>query len=205
MSIAPVPISALEHYRYCPRQSALILVDGVWVDNAHTVRGSYDHRRADIPAVRVERGRRVQRAVPLWSEMWGLTGRADAVEWHPNGEIVPVEYKSGRRHGDTADVQLCAEAFCLEEMLNTTVDYGQIWYSAVRRRRRITFTDDLRELTATTIRAVHELFEQRTLPPPEDDERCDQCQLVGNCLPHLVANTAELSRYLRREVWSCES
>lgn len=116
MTVEPVvAISAIEHYVYCPRQCALIHVDGVWSDNAHTVRGERGHRRADTFATRSERGVRVVRAVPLWSETLGLTGRADAVELHADDSIVPVEYKIGSRHGDAAHLQLAAQALCLEE------------------------------------------------------------------------------------------
>ncbi len=105
-------ISALEHYEYCPRQCALIHADGVWEDNAHTVRGTYGHRRVDGRGSRQERGRSVLRGIPLWSEQLELTGRADAVEVHPDGSIVPVEYKMGTRHGLAAAFS-CAPKHCV--------------------------------------------------------------------------------------------
>lgn len=103
-----VPISALEHHVYCPRQCALIHVDGLWVESEHTLRGTLGHRRADSAAHRTERGSRVLRAIPLWSEALGLTGRADIVEVAEDGSVAPVEYKIGTRHRDTAHIQLCA-------------------------------------------------------------------------------------------------
>ena len=118
-----VPISAIEHFVYCPRQCALIHCDGVWNDNAHTVRGTRAHRRVDSGQHRRERGRQVLRAIPLWSEALGLSGRADAVEME-RGAVRPVEYKSGVRHGAAADLQLCAQAMCLEEMLDVAIPHG---------------------------------------------------------------------------------
>ena len=107
---APViAISAIEHFAYCPRQCALIHCDGVWADNSHTVQGSRAHRRVDSGQHRRERGRLVLRAIPLWSESLGLSGRADAVEIE-SGSVRPVEYKSGVPHGSAADLQLCAQA-----------------------------------------------------------------------------------------------
>ena len=103
-----VPVAALEHHVYCPRQCALIHVDGLWFDNRHTVRGQAGHRRADSGEIKSERGRTVLRSVPLFSERLGLSGRADAIEVHTDSSVVPVEYKMGVRHGIAA-VQ---HAFC---------------------------------------------------------------------------------------------
>ncbi|MGH2747357.1 MAG: CRISPR-associated protein Cas4 [Actinomycetota bacterium] len=125
MAVEPIVLlSALEHHMYCPRQCALIHVDGVWQENPHTVRGSYGHRRVDTDRPRMERGVKMLRGIPLWSEELGLSGRADAVEVHPDGSLLPVEYKIGSPHGRAAAVQLCAQALCLEEMMSTSVPAG---------------------------------------------------------------------------------
>ena len=123
MEAIVIPISAIEHFVYCPRQCALVHCDGIWADNAHTVRGSRSHRRVDSGKARRERGKLVLRAIPLWPEELGLTGRADAVEL--DGDVVrPVEYKSGVPHGTAADLQVCAQAMCLEEMLAVEIPRG---------------------------------------------------------------------------------
>lgn len=197
-----IPISALEHQCYCPRQCALILVDGVWSDNEFTVRGERGHRRADQPGARRERGRVVSRAVPLWSERFGLVGRADAVEQTDLGGIVPIEYKIGRRHGDAAAVQLCAEALCLEEMLGVAVPVGYLWFSATRRRQQVAMDEKLRQRTTDVIQAVHALRRGADLPVPPADERCEHCQLSGHCLPAVVADGPGLTAYLAGEVFS---
>jgi CRISPR-associated exonuclease Cas4 len=195
-----VPISALEHYSYCPRQCALILVDGIWSDNEHTVRGERGHRRADQPGARRERGRVVSRAVPLFSERLRLNGRADAVEITDEGV-----YKIGRRHGDAATIQLCAEALCLEEMLGLPVPLGYLWFSATRRRERVEFGDGLRRQTVEMIEAVRQLRDGEPLPVAVDDERCRHCQLAGHCLPSVVADEKRVAEYLSSEVYSCDS
>lgn len=199
----PIPISALEHYMYCPRQCALIHADGVWADNTHTVRGTRGHRRADTPAGRSERGRLVLRAVPLWSERWGLTGRADAVEVLSSGEVVPVEYKIGRRHADTAEIQLCAQAFCLEEMLSTHVSHGALWHSGPRQRSPVAFDSGLRVRTEEAIHAVRAVVESARLPDAPNDARCQECQLLGYCLPDVVAHQSRVDAYVNREVFAC--
>ncbi|MFV0525932.1 MAG: CRISPR-associated protein Cas4 [Acidimicrobiales bacterium] len=178
----PVPISALEHYEYCPRQCALIHVDGVWAENRHTARGGHFHRRVD--AGRPSRSGRVRtlRGIELWSEQYDLVGRADAVEVD-GYSVVPVEYKAGTRHGMTAKVQLCAEALCLEEMFGLAITTGAIWYGAHRRRERVAIDAELRAITLNVIEAVADLADEPRLPPPVNDRRCRECQLIGFCLP----------------------
>jgi CRISPR-associated exonuclease Cas4 len=206
MQDTPIALSSLEHYCYCPRQCALISVDGVWVDNEHVVRGQRGHRRVDSPEARSERGRRSFRAVPVWSEVHGLTGRADLVEVHDDGtRVVPVEYKMGRRHGRAAEVQLCAVALCLEEMLGVSIVAGQLWYGQSRRRLSIAMDSALRALTFDVIAQVRALPAAAHLPPVVNDARCAQCQLIDHCLPTLVAEPHVVAAFVRRELYECES
>lgn len=200
-----IALSALEHHIYCPRQCALIHVDGVWSDNIHTAKGSRGHRRADSGEHRSERGRLVLRSIPLWSEGHGLTGRADAVEILSDGRFVPVEYKIGTSHGLAAHVQLCAQALCLEEMTATAVPEGALWFSAHRRREVVAIDAQLRELTLTTIGEVRANLLATRLPAAPNDARCNQCQLLGHCLPDLVAGPSAVERYLHEKVFSCGS
>ncbi len=203
MSVEPVVlISAIEHYAYCPRQCALIHGDGVWRDNRHTVRGSRAHRRVDSGEHRHERGRLVLRAIPLWSESLGLSGRADAVETQ-EGQVWPVEYKAGSRHGLTAALQLCAQAICLEEMLGTTIEEGFVWYSATRRRDRVALTGDLRMQVVDAVNAIRSQLRSGRLPVAPNDQRCGECQLLHHCLPGLASEPEVVDEYVRREVLSC--
>lgn len=195
-----IAISAIEHHAYCPRQCALIHVDGVWTDNRHTVRGQRVHRRVDSGDHRRERGRRVLRAVPLWSEALGLSGRADAVEVSDGGEVAPVEYKAGVRHGDAAHLQLCAQALCLEEMLGVEVPVGYLWFSALRRRARVMLDDSLRDATVEVIAKIRASFTAVALPVAVDDARCSECQLLGHCLPSVVADPARVRSYVSAHV-----
>jgi CRISPR-associated exonuclease Cas4 len=198
-----VPIAALEHHAYCARQCALIHVDGVWSDNVHTVRGSHGHRRADAPGWRAERGRLAVRSLPLWSEALGLSGRADVVEFDDRGRATPIEFKIGKRHGDAAHLQLCAQAFCLEEMLEQRIDTGYIWFSAIRRRTKVSLEKDLRQRTLRSIQEVRATLTAGRLPPPVDDARCAECQLLGHCLPQVSARPREAQTYMEREVFGC--
>lgn len=192
-----IPISALEKYVYCPRQCALIHVDHRWRDNVHTARGQRGHRRADTLSHRRERNRVVVRAVPVFSDRLGLVGRADAIEVDDVGTIRPVEYKMGRDHGLAERVQLCAQALCLEEMLDREIGEGSIWYAGHRRRVDVLFDDALRERTMCVIEAVRELMAERTLPRAVNDGRCSECQLFDQCLPGLTDGSSVVDDYLR--------
>lgn len=198
-----IPISAIEHHEYCPRQCALILVDGLWQENPHTIAGSRAHRRVDSGASRRERGRLVLRAIPLWSESLGLSGRADSVELEPDGRVTPVEYKSGVRHGRTADLQLCAEALCLEEMLEVEISQGYVWYGAWRRRWPVAIDQELRRSTLAAIAAIRALLGGDVLPAAPADERCRACQLEPHCLPDVVTAPSRITSYVEEEVLGC--
>ncbi len=196
MGVSPVvPISAIEHHEYCARQCALIHVEGQWVENVHTVQGTRAHRRVDHAPSRHERGRLVLRAIPLWSEVLGLSGRADAVEIHAAGVILPVEHKSGTRHGRTADLQVCAQAMCLEEMLGTSIPEAAIWYGGPRRRHRVRLDESLRTTTWRTIESIRASITSGELPDAPADERCRECQLAPRCLPELTAAPGRIALY----------
>ena len=197
-----VPISAIEHYAYCPRQCALIHCDGVWSDNAHTVRGSHAHRRVDSGRHRRERGRQVLRAIPLWSERLGLSGRADAVEMERE-EVHPVEYKTGVRHGKTADLQICAQAMCLEEMLDVDIPHGYVWYGGPRRRVRVDFPSALRLEVEEIIHDIRRQLLAAILPEAPNDLRCAECQLQNHCLPGLTSAPERVGRYMTNIVFGC--
>lgn len=200
-----VPISAIEHHEYCARKCALIHVDGIWLENEHTERGRRGHRRVDSGAHRTERGRLVLRGIPLWSETLGLVGRADVVEVDQHGGITPVEYKVGTRHRRAADLQVCAQALCLEEMTGRPVPVGHVWYSGTRRRFTVELDHHLRARTVSTIEAIRSDMRSRVLPPAVDDARCSQCQFIGHCLPEVSAHAELVPEYLDREVFGCAS
>ena len=186
-----VPISAVEHFSYCPRQCGLIHLDRVFEENVFTVLGRLNHEKVDSGEETVRLGIRTVRSIPLWSHRWGLYGKSDLVEFGPDGPY-PVEYKLGERRGDHAALQLCAQALCLEEMLGQPVQRGSIYYSGTRRRREVSFDNALRERTITAIRGVREMLSGERLPPPANDARCPNCSLVDACVPSVVGNPARL-------------
>jgi CRISPR-associated exonuclease Cas4 len=195
-----VPISAIEHYSYCPRQCALIHVEQTFSDNVYTVRGSQAHERVHGGDDAPSRGVPVARGVPLWSERHGLRGKADLIELRPEGPY-PVEHKVGRRHGEHPDLQLCAQALCLEEMLGAPVPRGAVYHYATRRRREVVFDEALRERTLRAVGEVREMLRRQELPPAPNDARCPNCSLIGSCLPSVVGEPDRL-RGLQGALWT---
>lgn len=180
-----VPISAIEHFSYCPRQCALIHVEQTFDENVYTIRGSLAHERVDSGETSVSDGVRVVRDIPLWSERLRLRGRADAVEFRDSGPF-PVEYKVGRPHGIHADLQLCAQAMCLEEMLLANVERGAIYHHATRSRREVEFTTAMRDQVVEIVEQIRTLLADQRVPRAPNDQRCPNCSLVATCLPGVV-------------------
>ena len=187
----PTTLSALQHWAYCPRQCALIHIEQAFVDNLYTLRGQALHQRADAPGDEVRDGLHVERALPLYSDTLGLIGKADIVEFLPDGTPYPVEYKHGSRHkrADIAacdDLQLAAQALCLEEMFARPVPEGALYYASSRRRRIVVIDDPLRTATLAAIKATRRLLDAVVLPPPRNDERCRACSLRTVCQPGIA-------------------
>lgn len=185
-SADPIMISALEHWSYCPRQCALIHVEQTFDENLYTLRGRAVHKRVDEPVVEEQAGVRIERALPLWSKALGLIGKADVVEFH--GETVyPVEYKHGphceQKHDD---LQLCAQALCLEEMTGQCVPRGAIYHHSSRKRREVECTPELRAQVVQTIQAIRGMLASKQLPPPMNDRRCTHCSLQESCMPSVI-------------------
>ncbi|GAB4292756.1 MAG: CRISPR-associated protein Cas4 [Thiohalomonadaceae bacterium] len=183
-----IPISALQHWAYCPRQCGLIHLEQAFADNIHTARGQAVHHLVDAPGYEIKTGVRVERALPIWSERLGLIGKADVVEFHPDGTVYPVEFKHGRKkQAIHDDLQLAAQALCLAEMLGKPVEQGAIYHASSRRRREVTITLALICLVEETTAAIRAMLASGVLPPPVNDGRCRECSLKEICQPEAVA------------------
>lgn len=187
-----VPLSALQHWRYCPRQCGLIHLEQVFDDNVHTLRGQAVHAKVDQPGVETAKGVRVERALPLWHDGLGLVGKSDVVEFLAGGVPYPVEYKHGSRNkaADIAacdDLQLAAQGMCLQAMTGKTVNEGALYYATSKRRRVVAITEQLRADVAQTADAIRQMLASGELPPPlvgeQAAKRCKACSLLERCQP----------------------
>ncbi len=191
-AVDPIPLSALQHWHYCPRQCGLIHLEQVFDDNVHTLRGQAVHARADQPSVETAKGVRVERALPLWHDGLGLIGKSDVVEFLAGGAPYPVEYKHGSRNKATDiaacdDIQLAAQALCLESMTGETVNEGALYYASSKRRRIVPITTQLRTAVVQTADAIRKMLVSGKLPAPLRGEqaarRCKACSLQDRCQP----------------------
>lgn len=189
-------MSGLQHVVFCPRQCALIHVEGIFEENKFTLEGHFLHERVDEASTRSEEGYRIARAMPLVSRRLGVYGVADVVEFHP--QPYPVEYKRGRKQHRLADqVQLCAQAIALEEMFQCEIMKGALFYNKSKRRLVVTFDGGLREATGRAAQEFRRLWTERITPPPVNDDRCDDCSLRDSCLPGVVAKEGGVRRYVQ--------
>lgn len=185
----PIPISALQHWAYCPRQCALIHQEQAFVENVHTLRGQAVHKAVDTPGFEARTGYRAERALPIWNDALGLIGKADVVEFHADGHAYPVEYKQGSRHKSPViaacdDVQVAAQVMCLEVMTNKPITEGAIFYAKSKKRRVVPISTALRETVELTLEAVRKMLTSATMPPPVADFRCKECSLIDICQPY---------------------
>lgn len=197
-------LSGIQHFAFCERQWGLIHVENQWVDNVRTVEGKILHQRADDPYFTETRGDiKTIRSVSLMSQTLGLYGVADVIELQKLPEANAgvrysiVEYKRGKPKPDDRDeVQLCAQAICLEEMLKIVLEYGYLYYGETKRRRMIAFDGPLRSRVKELAKKMHELFAQGITPPPVKDKRCKNCSMTGICVPELAEGNKKAKKYL---------
>lgn len=183
-----IPLSALQHYAFCPRQCALIHNEQAWAENYLTAQGQALHERVDSGEPETRKSTRFERTVHVSAEKLGISGVLDMVEHDlTNGQLKPVEYKRGKPKPEPIDeIQLCAQALCLEAMTGKTVTEGALWYNQTHHRVPIVFTDELRQKTLDTIIAVRNLLDSGITPPPKYSKRCKACSLVEVCQPKLM-------------------
>lgn len=206
-----LPLSGLQHLVFCERQWALIHIEQLWAENRLTAQGRVLHERAHESGGESRPGLRVARGLRLRSLRLGLSGQADVVEFHATAAGVrvsgeeglwrpfPIEYKRGRPKPDRCDeVQLCAQALCLEEMFESPITAGALYYGTPRRRLEVPFDASLRAETEGLAARMHQLYGVRATPRAIYLPKCDNCSLIALCMPRTLAKPQGVARYLAR-------
>ncbi|AFM23522.1 CRISPR-associated protein Cas4 [Desulfomonile tiedjei] len=221
-----LPLSALQHVQFCERRAALVHLECIWQDNVFTAEGTVGHERVhSLTKTEVRGDLRIARGLLIRSLQLGLSGKADVVEFHRvevhPGEKAkdsestsvrlpgvsglwrpyPVEYKRGRlRSNRSFEVQVCAQAMCLEEMLQTTIERGAIFFGETARRLELKFDTDLRSETVATAFRLHEIMNSGITPPAKFENKCKKCSLLDVCMPKITGHRSKVETYLRRTI-----
>ncbi|MBI4962191.1 MAG: CRISPR-associated protein Cas4 [Desulfomonile tiedjei] len=219
-----LPLSALQHFLFCPRRAALVLVEGIWDENRATAEGALAHERVHEAEPESRGDVRIARGLRIRSLRLGLTGQTDVVEFHklpdhgpPSDKEAglstgieldgiegfwrpyPIEYKSGRlRHERGYEVQLCAQALCLEEMLNVRINEGALFYGKTKRRLEISFDEKLRTETEVAAQDLHRLVDSRSTPKAKYQKKCRECSLLAVCMPKVTGVQRNVAAYLQK-------
>jgi CRISPR-associated exonuclease Cas4 len=219
-----LPLSALQHLLFCERRAALVHIEGLWAENTATLEGDHLHEKVhgELPAV--SRGDvRIARSLPLRSLRLGLSGKTDVVEFHRTGEVesapvegapkrhvrlenvrgrwkpYPVEYKRGKlRREEGYVIQLCAQAICLEEMLECEITQGALYFGATRHRLEVEFDRSLREYTEAAAARLHEMIALGVTPRAVREPKCEKCSLLGLCLPEAMSRSKSVMAYVEK-------
>lgn len=193
-----IQLSALQHFLYCERRCALVHIERVWQENRFTLEGEFFHEKADEQRLRTQGADiRIEYGLLIRSVSLGLSGKADVVELHrnPGGRWIPypVEYKRGKPKENRCDeVQLCAQALCLEEMVDVKIPEGSLYYGKTRHRHEVEFDDELRKLTIETVERLHEFLETAHTPAPiYEKDKCTNCSLLELCMPRAMRKNVE--------------
>lgn len=195
-----IPLSALQHYLFCPRQCALIHVEQLWAEDGATAAGRVLHARVDSGGHEQRRGVRTARGLAVRSLGLGVVGKCDVVEF-ADGGAMPVEYKKGRPKAHRADeVQLCAQGLCLEEMLGIAVPVGALFYGELRRRVTVAFDADLRALTMRVAAETRAMIAAGRTPPPLVQPGCARCSMAALCQPERLARPASVAAWLDGQI-----
>ncbi len=210
-------LSGIQHFRFCPRQWALIHIEQQWDDNRLTAEGQILHRRVDDPSYCQKCGDFISlRSVSIASHQLGLYGITDVVELHPTEDSdksirhpkypglwipYPIEYKHGRPKRDEVDeVQLAAQTMCLEEQYDITIPCGAFFYGEIRQRVEVVIDNRLRDIVIECATKMHEIFQSELLPPITPGRYCDKCSLNNICLPQ-TAECTKVSYYLKKNLY----
>ncbi|MFH1824160.1 MAG: CRISPR-associated protein Cas4 [Candidatus Firestonebacteria bacterium] len=197
-------LSGIQHYSYCKRQCAFIHIESIWFENVFTAEGRIMHENVHKGKSKHDSDVKIETDVPIRSYDLGLIGKADVIEYSKNDKgvdlVTPIEYKRGKTKTDNCDrIQLCAQAICLEEMMNCKIEKGYIFYGRTRRREEVFFSDELRKETTRLAVELHEFIKKGFTSKAEYEEnKCDRCSFLNYCMPKKLQKAVSADKYFQK-------
>ena len=196
-----LPLSGIQHYRFCPRQCAFIHTEQMWTENFFTAHGRALHEKVHNDAGESRGNKHIERGLDISSASLGLSGKTDAVEFYDDGVVCPIEYKRGTVKEDITDeVQLCAQAICLEEMLHLSIPTGYLFYEKIKRREKVDFTQELRSQTRILADQYHMLTDSGETPVASYSKKCESCSFIDSCFPESAGRNKSVAEYIKRRL-----
>ena len=200
-----IPLSYISQYYFCKRRAGLLLVERQWNENEYTAAGRIEHEKVHIQGEERRRGAVYMSDMPVKSQRLNLFGRCDMTEAYPDPKgsvfpfldekkyiLFPIEYKHGNlRSNAEYELQLCAQALCLEEMYNCRIERGALFYIGSHRRKEVVFTDEQRALVEKAAEKLYEMSESGEVPKAESSAKCLKCSLRDICMPDLSGSADE--------------
>ena len=202
-------LSGIQHFAFCKRQWALIHIEGQWQENYLTTEGEIIHEKVHNEDIKEKRGNMIIcRGMRIFSHKLGVSGTADAIEFHKNEngaclagydglwQPIPIEYKRGKPKIDHSDIlQVAAQAICLEEMFCIDIDKAYLFYDEIHRREEVDITAELRQELEETFQEMHEYFKRGHTPKVKITKACKSCSLKDICLPKLTKKRSVATYY----------
>ena len=208
----PIPLSRLSHAGYCLRRAALLTNEQAWAESADTAKGRSEHERVHTQRVERRGDSAKLYEFPVYSHALGVAGKCDCIEAESDVHgcripaldfpvrLYPVEYKHGKLRAEQEyEIQLCAQAMCLEEMFQTRIPEGAIYYITSHRRYPVPLTEELRGLVKKTIREIESFRRGFFVPPAESGAKCRACSLRDYCQPGVQTSAFDYCMQLHRE------
>lgn len=208
-----IALSLLSQYYFCPRRAGLIMLEQVWEDNEYTALGTFEHD--NVHKEHIEKRGSLAKIYDMYvsSENLGVSGMCDCVEAQlddsgayisaldGNYILFPIEYKHGNvRNEIEYNVQLCAQAMCIEEMFGRKIKNGAIFYISAHRRVNVEFDDTLRKMVIDGINALKNIAQEMRVPKSEYSAKCMKCSIAEICCPKIKCSAAD---YMKSVIKDC--
>lgn len=208
-----LPLSALQHLMFCPRQCALIHIEREWQENILTAKGRLEHERVHQGYQEFRRSKKQISGLRIHSKKMGIQGQLDLLECElvdENGEnnlnsfhlkgtwkVYPVEFKHGQPKNNNCDrIQVCAQVMCLEEMLNIQIEEAALFYHRIRKREEVILDHHLRTETILKAAELHQLFNSKKTPLPVFSKKCKACSMYDICMPKRMSQNSKYKHQL---------